>query len=307
MSKLVPVILAGGAGTRLWPLSTASFPKQFLPLSVTHNNLFQETLARASSLPGVERVVVVTTVEYTHIVQRLIADNPVPVEVLAEPMPRNTAAAMTLAAMHIAYTQPDAMAWFMPSDHTIDALDALLEKVTLAQSTLPDHAILTFGVQPTRPDTQYGYILRGEQYAEDIYRVERFAEKPALDTALSLYSQIGCYWNSGMFLCGVQTLLIRVQRENGIAYRLVKEAYKQYMKKDALLLITSAEYAKLPAISIDKMLLEEAKELYVCPVDIGWADIGSWRVLAEKSANNNEVECNTCFEYMSRRYGRVDD
>ncbi len=308
--KLVPVILAGGAGTRLWPLSTASFPKQFLPLSATHANLFQETLARASSVQGVERVVVVTTVEYTHIVQRLVADNPVRVEILSEPAARNTAAAMALAAIHITQTDPCAMAWFMPSDHVMEAPDVLVQTILHAMPRLARGGILTFGIRPTRPDIHYGYIIRGKAWDEGMYHVTRFAEKPTLDTALSLYSKKECYWNSGMFLMAAATLLQQMQQHSVETYQLVQECYATHMQRDAMLLVTSAHYAEIPALSIDKMLIEHADELYVCPVDIGWADIGSWRVLAEKSyntANSNEIECNTCFEYMSRRYGRVED
>ena len=277
MEHFNAVILAGGSGTRLWPLSTASFPKQFLPLP-NGKSMIQETLARVASLVSPERSWVVTGVGMAELVHEHLPALPVS-HILGEPMGRNTAPAISWAAAIIARQDPQAIMASFHADHVITNPDALRQALRLAYELAGQGYLVTLGIKPTAPETGYGYIRYAAPltsgYDHEAFRGERFVEKPDLITAQS-YLEDGHYvWNSGMFIWKVETILAELRTHLPELVRKVETIV------DAM--GTTQERAKLDqlwptmqVISIDYGVLEKTKNLVVIPVDIGWNDVGNW-------------------------------
>jgi mannose-1-phosphate guanylyltransferase len=277
MEHLHVVILAGGSGTRLWPLSTPSFPKQFLPLP-SGKSMIQETLARVAPLISPDHAWVVTGRSMLPLVQEHLPSIPVQ-HLLGEPIGRNTAPAINWIAATIACEDPQAIMAVFPADHAITNVDAFQQSLMLAYELAAQGHLITWGIKPTSPQTGYGYIRFADQLTEghhhQAFRVERFVEKPNLATAKS-YLQDGHYvWNSGMFIWKVETILAEIH-----AY--LPEVAK---KIDAIVnatgtpqqqTILSEIWPSLPAISIDYGVLEKSNNIAVIPADLGWNDVGNW-------------------------------
>lgn len=278
MKHLHAVILAGGSGTRLWPLSTPSFPKQFLPLP-NGRSLIQESLFRVAPLIAPEHAWVVTGRSMAELAHEHLPSVPV-AHILGEPMGRNTAAAIGWAAAAIARQDPQAIMAALTADHFITDTEAFNEALRLAYEWAEAGSLVTLGITPTAPETGYGYIrfaeAVGKGYGHQAYRAERFVEKPNLATAQS-YLQDGHYvWNSSMFVWKVETILAELRTH------LPELARKLAVIVDAL--GTPQEHATidelwptLATISIDYGVLEKTKNLVVIPVEIGWSDVGSWQ------------------------------
>ena len=271
------VILAGGSGTRLWPLSTASFPKQFLPLP-NGRSLIQESLARIETLYAPERTWVVTGRVMAELVHEHVPSIPVQ-HILGEPVGRNTSAAVGWAAASIARQDPQAVMAVLTADHVITRIDAFNQALRLAGKLAEAGYLVTLGIKPTAPETGYGYIRYAapltEGFDHQAYYGERFVEKPDVATAQE-YLRDGHYvWNSGMFIWKVETILAELR------LHLPELARKIEVIVDAM--GTARESAMLdelwltlPTISIDYGVLEKTKNLVVIPVDIGWKDVGNW-------------------------------
>ncbi len=277
MDHFNAVILAGGSGTRLWPLSTTSFPKQFLPLP-NGRSLIQESLARIETLYAPERTWVVTGRVMAELVHEHVPSVPVQ-HILGEPVGRNTSAAVGWAAASIARQDPQAVMAVLTADHVITRIDAFNQALRLAGKLAEQGYLVTLGIKPTAPETGYGYIRYAapltEGFDHQAYYGERFVEKPDVATAQA-YLQDGHYvWNSGMFIWKVETILAELRMY------LPELARKIEMIVDAM--GTARERAMLdelwptlPTISIDYGVLEKTKNLVVIPVDIGWNDVGNW-------------------------------
>lgn len=246
-----PVILSGGAGTRLWPLSRADRPKQFLALAGDESLL--RATARRASVWGVP--IVVAGREQALAVRAEVPE----AKLVLEPCPRGTAAAAALAALAAAEGE---LLLIMPSDHHIEDEDALRRAVATAAALAAQGWLVTFGIAPDRAETGYGYIRRGELLAEGAYRAERFAEKPDRATAAGWLAEGGWEWNSGIFLFDRDALL-------------------SALREHAPEVIAAAEgdFEAAPAVSIDKAVMEKAGKVAVVPVAMGWSDIGSWEAL----------------------------
>jgi len=277
MEHFNAVILAGGSGTRLWPLSTPSFPKQFLPLP-NGNSMIQETLARVASLISPERSWVVTGRGMAELVHEHLPTIPVS-RILGEPMGRNTAPAIAWVATTIAQQDPRAIMASFHADHVITNPEALLKALRLAYALAEQGYLVTLGIKPTAPETGYGYIRYADPITEDYdhqaFRGERFVEKPDLLTAQG-YLEDGHYvWNSGMFIWKVETILAELHTHLPELTRKIDTIVDAMgtLRERATL---DELWPALQVISIDYGVLEKTKNLVVIPVDIGWNDVGNW-------------------------------
>jgi len=277
MDHFHAVILAGGSGTRLWPLSTPRSPKQFLPLP-GGKSMIQETLARVAPLIAPESAWVVTNRALTELVHQHLPSVPVS-HILGEPMGRSTSAAIGWAAVTIARQDTQAVMASFHADHAIACVDALRQALRLAYELAQQGFLVTLGIKPTAAETGYGYIrfaeILTEGHGHQAYRAERFAEKPDLVTAQSYVADGHYVWNSGMFIWKVETILAELHTH------LPELAKKLDVIGDAMgtpqeRTTVDALWPTLPAIPIDYAVLEKTKNLVVIPVEIGWNDVGNW-------------------------------
>ena len=271
------LILAGGGGTRLWPASRRSRPKQLLSLG-GNESLLAATFRRLSALVGPERTLIVTAADQVEAIRQalpgLLAEN-----LVVEPAPRNTAPAVGLAAAHVArHAGPDAVLAVVPSDAFIsnETQYAAVLRTALAQAS---QAIVTIGIKPTRPETGYGYLQSGAKVGDsaEVFHVVRFVEKPNLETARGYLASGEYLWNSGMFFFSAGRLLAEVRQHLPELSALLDEIGAT---PDPLALARE-RYPRVPAISIDYGIMEKAQGICVVPGDFGWSDVGSWAALTE--------------------------
>jgi mannose-1-phosphate guanylyltransferase/mannose-6-phosphate isomerase len=270
-----PVILSGGSGTRLWPLSTRDAPKQFL--DILGEPLFEATLGRVDELGLGSAVMVVTGADQLPAVERSLANRDIEgATILVEPAGRNTAPAVVAAAL---IADPEDVLLVLPADHLVTETPAFIEAVRKAVAFAHEGALVTFGIEPSRPETGYGYIQKGEPVGSG-FRVERFKEKPDEDEAARLASDGAHLWNSGMFVFGAAEILTEARRQ---AHEIVV-AVESALPTELTRTITLGEgFVGAPAISIDHAIMEEAENAVVIPMDAGWSDIGSWHSVWESS------------------------
>ncbi|SFD06722.1 mannose-1-phosphate guanylyltransferase/mannose-6-phosphate isomerase [Massilia yuzhufengensis] len=290
--KIYPVILSGGAGTRLWPLSRAVLPKQLLPL-VADKTMLQETAQRVAGWPGVMAPLVVCGNDHRFMVAEQLREIGItPLGILLEPVGRNTAPAVAAAANYLKSIDPEALMLVLPADHVIENGAAFRDAVERAVTLVGQGALATFGIVPKSPETGYGYIRRGEAVAHcgDCYKVARFVEKPDAATAQSFLDEGGYYWNSGMFMFHAARFLAELQEHApAIADAAEKAVSTGYRDLDFCRLDESA-FSDSPSDSIDYAVMEKTSHAAVVPADIGWNDVGSWSALWEvqpKDANGN--------------------
>jgi len=290
---LHPVVLSGGSGTRLWPLSRQNQPKQFLAL-VGDRSLYQETVLRANALSGVQPPITVCSDDHRFMVgEQLQAVGVASGGILLEPMARNTAPAIALAALHALRLDPEATLLVMPADHLIEDEGAFRAAVGAAMALGEEGWLVTFGIRPEYPETGYGYILRGSALGEAGFKIERFVEKPDLATAEGYVADGRYAWNSGMFLFRAERYLDELQRH---APAIVEAARKAYAAAGTDLDFTRVDadaFSASPSESIDYAVMEKTDRAAVVPVSCGWSDIGSWSSLwsvAERDAEGNHHE-----------------
>ncbi|GAC1380871.1 MAG: mannose-1-phosphate guanylyltransferase [Ktedonobacteraceae bacterium] len=277
MQHLHAVILAGGSGTRLWPLSTPTFPKQFLPLP-GGQSMIHETLARVAPFISPDHAWIVSGRSMTELVHEHLPSIS-PDHLLGEPMGRNTAPAIGWAAATIARQDPQAVMAVFPSDHVVTNVETFQQSLTLAYELATQGYLVTWGIKPTTPETGYGYIRFADPLSEghhhQAFRVERFVEKPNLATAKS-YFQDGHYvWNSGMFIWRVETILAEMYAHLPELARKL-DAIVDVMGTSQERAVLDEIWPTLTAISIDYGILEKSKNIAVIPVDFGWNDVGNW-------------------------------
>ena len=285
------VILAGGSGTRLWPTSRRRRPKHLLSL-VTERSMLQETYARVNdAVPAVD-ILVVTEQSHAGVVREQLPD--VPFEnILVEPTPRGTAPAIGWAAAHVQKRDPDGVMAIFPSDHIIVRRDEFLAVLLLAgELAAASDALLTFGIQPSEPSTQFGYIHRGDLHSTHdgrrVYRVESFKEKPNVARAREFVESGECFWNSGMFCWKARVISGEIERlmpELHTGLLAIGEAIGR-ADQDAVL---RAVYPTLPKGTIDYGVLEKARQVLVVPTDMGWSDVGTWSALLELLAEGKDA------------------
>ncbi len=277
MKHFNAVILAGGSGTRLWPLSTPTFPKQFLPLP-SGNSMIQETLARVAPLVSPEQTWVVTGQNMAHLVEEHLPTIPQQ-HILREPCGRGSAPAIAWAATTIAYNDPEAIMATFSADAVITNVDALHQTLQLAYDLAERGKLVTIGIEPTAPETGYGYIRYGEPisngYGYKACKAERFVEKPDRETAEG-YLRDGHYvWNAGIFIWSIKSILTEFQEHlPEIAEKIQKLVNMREMDEAQATL--NDIWPTLQSITIDYGILEKTNNLAVIPAPLGWNDVGNW-------------------------------
>ena len=279
MALIYPVILCGGAGTRLWPLSRQSMPKQFLNLT-DRQSLFQQAALRVSG-PEFEDPLVITANDYRFIAAQQLADVGIKSSaVLLEPSPKNTAPAILAAAGKIFDEDPDALILVVSSDHYIPDRLAFIERVVLAKKSAEAGCIVTFGIKPVRPETGYGYIEIGQKLSEaDGFTVAGFHEKPDETTAEKMIEQGGYLWNSGIFLMKCEIVLKLAEQHVPAMLRSVRQSVNLGKLDLDFLRLDAKSWAEIESDSIDYAILEKTDNLTVFSFSRRWSDLGDWQAL----------------------------
>ncbi|RMD63066.1 MAG: mannose-1-phosphate guanylyltransferase/mannose-6-phosphate isomerase [Alphaproteobacteria bacterium] len=283
-----PVILSGGVGSRLWPLSRALYPKQLLPL-VGERTMLQETLNRVADPALFAPPMVICNEEHRFIIAEQMRQNGTPAgTIVLEPEGRNTAPAAAIGALLALRDDDDALILILPSDHVIGDVTGFHAAVTTAKAAAQDGALVTFGMEPDQPETGYGYIRRGDPLPgiDGCYRVARFIEKPQAEAARAMLAEGGWLWNSGMFLFGARAYLEELERlQPGMAQQCRQAVAHGTVDLDFFRL-DAAAFKQMPSNSIDYAVMERTTHAAVVPADIQWNDIGSWSALWQIGAKN---------------------
>ncbi|AJE98060.1 mannose-1-phosphate guanylyltransferase/mannose-6-phosphate isomerase [Pandoraea apista] len=282
--SITPVILCGGSGTRLWPLSRASYPKQYLSLAGS-DTLLQQTVKRIGTLEGATAPLIISNNEQRFLVaEQLRAIDTKPSAIVLEPVARNTAPAVAAAALIALRQDANAMLLVLPSDHVIANEAKFLEAVRAGRTLANDDFLVTFGIPPASPHTGYGYIRRGKatEVCASGFHVDQYVEKPDAKTAESLIAAGHCYWNSGMFLFKAKTYLDELERLAPEMFRQVNAAVEHGAVDIDFFRLDQASLEACPSDSIDYAVMEKAHRAAVVDADgLGWNDIGSWSAVAE--------------------------
>ena len=292
--------MAGGIGSRFWPMSTQKFPKQFHDILGTGRTMIQQTFDRIKQTVSVENIFVITNTEYAELSHQQLPELPIE-NIVGEPMMKNTAACNIYMVNKIADLNPDANVIVLPADHLILKENAFLEKVNQAfDFASKNDVLITLGITPTRPDTGYGYIQFSEKQDSDFYKVKTFTEKPNLEIAKSFIETGDFLWNAGIFIWNVKS---------------IQKAFAEYLPEmtqefvsceynsDREIVCIETIYPKVEKISIDNGILEKAKNVYVIPADLGWSDLGTWTSVyenSEKNEDNNSIDSKTVLTYNSK-------
>jgi len=288
MAKVFPVILSGGSGTRLWPLSRSMRPKQFINL-VGEGSLFQQTLERLKKVDNTQDPVVVCNEEHRFMVAEQMLEMDVKHNaIILEPAARNTAPAIATAAMHLAKQDPKAIMLVLPADHVIHDVEAFATAVSQACDAAAEGNLVTFGVTPDHPATGYGYIhAETEKTADGSLAVQRFVEKPDLETAQGYLDEGNYYWNSGMFVFTAETYLNEIQKHVPEMLGHVEGAISAAAVDLDFLRLEASSYEGCPNISIDYAVMEKSDSVRVIPIEAGWSDIGSWTSLWQSGSKDD--------------------
>lgn len=312
-SNFYAIIMAGGSGTRLWPLSRQSRPKQAIEL-IDRRTMFQHAVDRLDGLLPFERVLVVTAREYVDILSSQMPELPRD-NFIIEPMARGTAGAIGLSAVHLKHRDPEAVMAVLTADHYIRDVDKFRGALSAAAQVAMEGSIVTLGIKPNFPSTGFGYIRRREQVGQadgfDVYAVDSFVEKPDLDRAIA-FLETGLYsWNSGMFIWHVGQIMAEFARQ-------MPDFYAQLERIEAALgtsheaEVRAEVWPQVRRQTIDYGIMEGAEGVVVVPVDIGWTDIGDWAAISELhqpdargnvvvDADHVSLDTNSCFVQGRKR------
>ena len=285
---IVPVVLSGGSGTRLWPVSRKAYPKQFWPF-LSERTLLQETACRAAD-ERFSAPIIVANNDHRFIVAEQLRDaGIVAPRILLEPVGRNSAPAIAVASLLAARDNPDSVLWIMAADAAIADAEALSAALATGAAAARAGYFVTFGMQPTAPETGYGYIAKGGAVPgiEGAFKMERFIEKPDAATAIGYVADGSFLWNSGMFVFTAATLLEEMERFAPDVLRAARAALENAQPDLDFIRLDPTAFATAPNISIDYAIAEKSERAVVVPSSIGWSDVGSWNALWEVSAQDD--------------------
>lgn len=283
-TPIVPLIMCGGAGTRLWPASRENRPKQFLPLFGRYST-FQETVRRVSDPALFGRPIVVTNNQYRFLVAEELAALGAQADILLEPMRRDSGPAIVAGSLFARNRDGDCIVVALAADHVVTEPTAFAAACAAASRAAADNNIVTFGVRPTRPATEYGYIRAGAVIGPDIFTIAQFVEKPDATTA-QRYIADGYLWNSGNFLFRAALLLEEYQAFEPDSAGAIAKAVELAGRDLGFVTLDADAFASATAKSIDYAVMERTKHAAVMPVSYGWSDVGSWQAVWELSARD---------------------
>jgi mannose-1-phosphate guanylyltransferase/mannose-6-phosphate isomerase len=290
MNKIIPVILSGGSGTRLWPLSRKSRPKQFLAIS-SDKTMFQDTLLRLDTPNISSQPMVICSDDHRFMVAEQLRELDMTAKsIILEPIGRNTAPALTIASLA---SDPEAILLILPSDHVIADKEAFHQAISIAQPLAETGKIVTFGIVPTHAETGFGYIEAGDSSNKDWLPITRFVEKPNAETAQTYLDAGHFFWNSGMFMFKASKLLAEMKSFRPDIVDACSDAFNKAIKDMDFTRLDSTAFEQCPSDSIDYAVMEKTDSAIVVPLDAGWSDLGSWTSLWEagiKDGNNNIIK-----------------
>ncbi|WP_018130797.1 mannose-1-phosphate guanylyltransferase [Effusibacillus pohliae] len=296
MSEFNVIVMAGGKGERFWPLSRSQWPKQFLTIA-GNRSMLQMTVDRLRKLAPLDRIYIVTNVSYRNIVKLQLPELPEE-NIFLEPVGRDTAACIGLAACKVAVRDPNSELLIVPADHYVDDEQAFVDSIQEGRLVLrATRGIVTLGIKPAYPETGYGYMqvsMRTEDRIFSGYKVERFLEKPNRETAEFFIRQPNYYWNSGMFLWHTDTIERMIARFLPDLHKGLETIRPALGSREETAVIEQV-YPRLPAISIDYGVMEKADNIHMIPCDFGWNDVGSWGALdkiSERDMYDNVIQGN---------------
>ena len=308
--RVHPVILAGGTGSRLWPLSRVLYPKQFLPL-VSDKTMLQETILRFADGEIFSPPIVLCNDEHRFIVaEQLRAIDVDPDAIVLEPAARSTAPAAAIAALRVAEKDPDGLILVLPADHVIRKPKVFAAAVARAAKAA-DGRLITFGIKPKSPETGYGYIKQGKPLPgfKGAYAISKFVEKPSLANAKRFLANGGYAWNSGIFLFGAQAFLDELQRFEPTMLAECRAAIAAAKHDLDFLRLDATAFSRIKANSIDYAVMERTTRGAVIPVEMGWNDIGSWAALwdlGNKDRDGNVTLGNVTTNTVKNSYVRSE-
>jgi mannose-1-phosphate guanylyltransferase / mannose-6-phosphate isomerase len=305
--KIIPVILSGGAGTRLWPVSRPSRPKPFLKLGTDHT-LIQETVLRCGAAYFDARPIVVAADTHRFLVAEALREISVQADIVLEPMARDSCAAIVAGALLAQKRNPEAIIMVMASDHHIPDRAAFAQAARLAASAAEAGQLVTFGIKPHSPATGYGYILPGEKAGSHGFRVKSFHEKPDRATA-ERYLRQGCLWNSGNFMFRTSVLIDEIDHFEPKILQAVRRALDAAQKDKDFIRLDEHSFSASPQKSVDTAVMEKTGKAVVLPVDYAWRDIGSWDAFADTLATDtsgNAIEGHAVITQSRNSYVRSD-
>ncbi|MBH1444871.1 MULTISPECIES: mannose-1-phosphate guanylyltransferase/mannose-6-phosphate isomerase [Stenotrophomonas] len=312
MTPIVPVILSGGSGTRLWPLSREAYPKQFLPL-VGDDTMLQATWKRVASIAGAAPIVVANQEHRFMAAEQLRECKVLPQALILEPVGRNTAPAIAIAALQALANGDDALLLVLPSDHVVRNEAAFHAAVKQAALAAESGKLVTFGIVPTAPETGYGYIKAAA--GEGVRAVDRFVEKPDLATAEQYVASGEYFWNSGMFLFKASRYLKELEALQPAILAACRQALDKAARDNDFIRLDAEAFAASPNDSIDYAVMEKTADAAVVPLDAEWNDVGSWSALwevSDKDADGNAchgdviaLDCKDSYAYGNRLIAMV--
>jgi mannose-1-phosphate guanylyltransferase/mannose-6-phosphate isomerase len=303
--QIIPVILSGGSGTRLWPLSRKQYPKQYLPLA-GDNTMLQETILRLSGLNNLANPIIICNADHRFLVaeqcQQIDIKNPT---ILLEPVGRNTAPAIAAAALQSINGSDDAVLLVLSADHVIQDIEAFHQAINIASNQAQEGKLATFGIVPTDANTGYGYIKSSADSNNGAHKVEEFVEKPDLKTAESYLEQGNYLWNSGMFMFKATTLIDELTTHSPEIVTSVNDAVNNAAQDLDFIRLDKQAFESSPSDSIDYALMEKSDNVVVVPLDAQWNDIGSWSALHDigtKDSNGNVIQGDVFTEDTTNTY-----
>ncbi len=284
---ILPVILSGGSGTRLWPLSRKNHPKQLLPL-INKTSLLQDTINRLTGSSLISRVIIICNEKYRFMVAEQVANTKISQsDIVLEPVGRNTAPAIALAAITARHNDDDPVLLVLPADHVIKDVDAFYQAVEVGAEQAEAGNLVTFGIIPDYPETGFGYIKAKRNAGKNIfYPVDKFVEKPDLSKAEQYLEEGGYYWNSGMFMFKASAYLKALETFAFTIFEACQQSCAKANRDMDFIRIGMKEFEHCPSDSIDYAIMEKVDNAIVIPIDIGWSDVGSWSALHDITASD---------------------